>query len=178
MYYLLFFSIFNIIQCYSNLYHEYELAYQYISNSSELINTFSQYNDLQDPMCVCVSNQILKDKPSNFINEILNYEYQFLDSIKRDSIKANLINNQFKSKKMIIDIDDSLSLLSKDSVCKLIIFFSKINDNKLFADVEINIEDSYDYYYITSVLSPVTIKFLFYFEENSIKKVFYKIAYR
>lgn len=178
MYYLILLFFFNSIYSYSNSFHEYELAYQYIVNSSELINAFDQYTDLHDSMHVCVSSQILKDKPSNFINEIMNYEYQLLDSTKKDSIKAIIINKQFKNKKMIIDIDDSLSLLSNCSICKLIIFFSKINDNKLFADVEINIDSSYDYNYITSVLSPVSLKFLFYFEDNSIKKVFHKIAYR
>ena len=177
MYFLLIFSfLINIFHATNDDdFEKYEKAYDYIVHASIIEDSFihSKYSTL-DTILIHVSNKLNNYSPRYFSQEILEYEYKgFNDSlrkIKLDSLwdLSSLIDD-FKR----IDEMSELDKLNRSEEINLLLFFSKISDNKLTAEIfqyRPDIGKKHNRYW-----SGTSVHFLFYFNEDDIEKVFYNV---
>ncbi|MCB0724895.1 MAG: hypothetical protein KDC73_09310 [Ignavibacteriae bacterium] len=148
---------------------KYWNAFNYIKNSSEIKEHFKKYG--MNTLRIKVSSQITHADLIYFLDEVSEYELSDYNSTEKDSI-LHLWEREYYSKDLVMKIDSSLDRLNSDPYYDLLVFFSEIENNKLYANIEIFFiyEDLYD---IIKYSRSSIVKLLFYFDENdNIKKVF------
>ena len=151
---------------------KYSLVFEYIRNSEYIKESFSQYFGKEYQPSICISNQIIKGESIVFLNEII--ENDFPNTLNKDSIK-NILRNEYNSHNAFIDSNNNFaSLYPCCEKNKLIMFFSDIDSNKIYVDIELFTEKIDNYNYITKTLSPTAVLGLFYFKENIITNAYLK----
>lgn len=176
-------TIFSVIiictQLYnSNIYSQDSLMYSkiidYVSNTEYLSKAFKQYHD---SLNVCVSVQRIYLNYEYFIDEIIDFEYPFLDNKKKDILKSDL-----RYKYNTDSISNPLQFaIQPDSVhkgenCNLMMYLSDVDSNKIYVEVTLWKEEELDWKYTLIPRSPVGLHFLFYMSDNDINKVFQTIT--
>lgn len=163
---------------------KYKFAFEYIQNK---LNTFNVFNDLVDNLCISLSDEIVFLSPEDFKDEIIKYEYSYIDSVFKGNNHLNEIkdttyyalchrinsnyNYDYNSYKNL-----SLGKIDKAGNCGLILFFGKIIEGRLLAELDIRYENYTEFKY--SDWGSASVKYLFYFNNNKICKVFHKIELR
>ncbi len=154
---------------------KYRSVYEYlVSNSDSIGRVFRAISVDTTNSCFIVSDQIIPVTFSIFADEITAYEYSDSNEVERrrfsDSIK-------YRSKKFDLNDIEYMYLESffiNRNDCELILFFGKIECNKMMAEILIRHKESDDYRVIHDYGS-VVMTFLFYFEDDKVNKVFSKV---
>jgi hypothetical protein len=152
---------------------KYTIVYNYIDSSDYVASSFEKYFKSQNETRICISKQLIIGESIAFLKEIIEYEYP--NEISKDSIENILweeYNNQIA---FVIDTNCiAKKYFPKIENCNLIVFFSEIDSNKIFVDIELFIDRIDNYKYILNTLSPVAVLGLFYLKENKIDRVYLK----
>ena len=139
MYFLFIFSfLINIFHATNDDdFEKYKKAYEYIEDAPIVKDVFlySKHSYL-DTVSIFVSSKLNAYSPIYFIGEIIEYEYKdYNDSLKKiieDSLRHLSRDIDEFSR---IDEFNNLKKLNKDEDINLLLFFSKISDNKLTAEI-------------------------------------------
>lgn len=170
---VLFFLI-NSILIYSNDTLRYHYAFEYIVNhNSDVKEVFKKLVSDSTNICVSLSNQIVAFNFQVFDEEIVDYEYGNADSLTKQRVYDSL---NIKTKPFdYADIkcicwDNTFNF---DNKCELMLFLGVIENNKMIAEIVLK-HRMYNDYRSISGYGPVVMTFLFYFENDKVKKVFSK----
>ena len=167
------FLIISISNAHSDEYEKYRKAFDYISSDSVFLTAvFAKTMKFEELPEICVSNQIIFISNLLFIDSLYMYEhgkqkYETIDGWKKDSISRIMDSTQYYDN----FIDSNLSKVFYNKCNGLIIFFSKILDNKLKANVLFYKDGIFDYE-LTHRNSLNFATYLFHFKKSKIKKVF------
>ena len=167
----------NSILLFANDTLKYHSAYDYVINHTGNITEFFK-NSVQDStnICISLSNQIIPFDFSIFADEIVTFEYGSADSLTKIKIADSI---KFKSEFNLNDIECICwdRNFKFDNKCELILFMSRIYNNKMGAELLIR-HKNFSSYGIISDYGPVFTLFLFYFENDQVKEVYIKEAFR
>ena len=158
---------------YSDEYGKYKNAFNYISGDTVFLSKmFHKAIDFDTLPGICVSNQIVYISNLFFIDSLYLYEngkqkYQMVDAWQKDSI-SNVMDSLLYYESYI---DTNLTKVFYNKCDGLIIFFSKLENDKLKAKVFLYKNGVFDYK-LTSRNSLNHATYLFYFKRDKIKKVF------
>jgi len=177
---LLTLTLFTYVGVCANVDTVYYKAFQYIKDSEKIKLAFSQYIDFSKPFGIYISNKLLRQLLQDFVEDIVDYEYKNVEN------KEGLIDSLEKAyytyedtTKLVLGYDENLKLIQNcNDDCKLILYFTVSSETKFMAYVGLFDKYVKDKSVMGSMFSsPVSVLFLFYYENNEIEKVFETTLY-
>lgn len=150
---------------------KYVQAYNYITTSDAVLNTFSSVESEDSTIVnIWLSPEIISFDPSFFEDDIINYEYNNVSMECKEILKKIL--SQFPYSRSIDVKNNCLSYLNQSSDYNLIIFFSEFNNNRIIAEI-VPSHNNWPKEYGKIKIPGGLLKLLFYFDDNNIIKIFY-----
>lgn len=170
-------NIFIFLNCLinNNDIEKYQSAYNFIIDSSSVINNWFFDDNTVESFSIFVSPRIYYIEKLFFTTSIIDYEFGCLDSTSKRKVERLILSDEYRNMdKHMNDTSykyiDYLNKLNTKLDYNLKLFFSEIDEyGRLVADlIEYN---EYENYNESQYRSYLGIKYLFYFENNIIKKV-------
>lgn len=156
----------------------YKKAYESIKDTDIVVKYFNDYMINKDSLNICISQKIYDRIQSLFfINEIIETEFNELSDSCKYLKKRELIleeyNNSNETEKYKI-CEKVKNINTTQHNCDLILFFENIHDIKFRADLFIYFGNESDDYFSSDKQSPILMTFLFYYDNDNIRKVIIK----